>query len=140
MDFSDLMLFRKYLLIILFDLHQFHIFSFVYFWITALVEQTSKVQQSTKKYYDVYDVLWLMSYEWIILLWNFSMKLLGLPCGCTKHSKGSVGHSSERRGLRSTFWLREMLHNLLCLCEKKTQVFFFHFSFPGLCQHRTGHS
>ena len=29
-------------------------------------------------------------------------------------------HSSEKRGLRSTFCPRKMLQNLLCLCAKKT--------------------
>ena len=40
-------------------------------------------------------------------------------------------HSSEKRALRSTFWPRETLQNLLCLCKKKTQVVFFRFSFQA---------
>ena len=59
-------------------------------------------------------------------------------------------HSSEKRGLHSTFWPIEMLQNLLCLCKKKTQVVFFVFHFkqiwvlpyewPRICQDRPGHS
>ena len=42
----------------------------------------------------------------------------------------SMSHSSEKRALRSTFWPRETLQNLLCLRKKKTQVgSFFCFSF-----------
>ena len=41
-------------------------------------------------------------------------------------------HSSEKTGLRSTFWPRETLQNLLCLCKKKTPVVFFIFHFEQL--------
>ena len=41
-------------------------------------------------------------------------------------------HSSEKTGLRSTFWPRETLQNLLCLWKKKTQVVFFVFHLEQL--------
>ena len=41
----------------------------------------------------------------------------------TTHS--NLVHSSEIKGLHSTFCSREMLQNLLCLCKKKPQVGFF---------------
>ena len=41
-------------------------------------------------------------------------------------------HSSEKRGLRSTFWPRETLQILLCLWKKKTQLVFFIFHFKQL--------
>ena len=58
---------------------------------------------------------------------------------------GVVAHSLEIKGLRSTFFHRKTLQNLLCLCKKKTQVVFFVFPFvfsfypyecqcPGLCR------
>ena len=36
-------------------------------------------------------------------------------------------HSSEKTGFCSTFWPRETLQNLPCLCKKETQVVFFLF-------------
>ena len=45
----------------------------------------------------------------------------------TTHS--NLVHSSEIKGLHSTFCSREMLQNLLCLCKKKPQVGFFRISF-----------
>ena len=61
-----------------------------------------------------------------------------------------VLHSSEKRGLRSTFCPRETLQNLLYFMHKKTHVVFFVFHFvqlwvfpyecPGLCRHRPWHS
>ena len=41
-------------------------------------------------------------------------------------------HLSKIKGLRSTFFPRKILQNLLCLCKKKTDVFFFILHFEQL--------
>ena len=52
-------------------------------------------------------------------------------CICTMYIEILI-HSSEKTGLRSTFWPRETLQNLLCLWKKKTQAVFFVFHLEQL--------
>ena len=65
--------------------------------------------------------------NFLLLLWFYLYFWLFQEYTNFRHA-----HSSEKRGLRSTFWPREMLQNLLCLWKKKTQVVFFVFHFEQL--------
>ena len=51
-------------------------------------------------------------------------KQIVYACGLCLSNAMKWLHSSEKRGLRSTFCPRKMLQNMLCLCKRKTHVVF----------------
>ena len=59
-------------------------------------------------------------------------KQIVYACGLCLFNAMEWLHSSEKRGLRSTFCPRKMLQNLLCSCEKKTHVIWLIYGFSIL--------
>ena len=97
---------------------------------TPLIDHTQSFELNSKERKITRSLKSSLQCEWMNERMNVFSKNIDFSLWGINHA--TLTHSSEKTGLRPTYWPRKMLQNLLCLWKKKTQVVFFVFHLEQL--------